>query len=74
VKQNQHVIPHDRGWAVRGEGRKRVTSIHPTQRKAIEAARLAARNHGGELFVHDRSGRSRRRDTTGGNDPSPPKG
>lgn len=74
MPKNQHVVPHESGWAVRGERNTRATSIHPTQREAIDAARDAARRHGGELFIHSRSGRIRRRDTTKGNDPMPPKG
>jgi uncharacterized protein DUF2188 len=71
---NQHVVPHEGGWAVRAENRTRVTAIYRTQREAIAAARIIARIRGGELLVHARSGRIRRRDSTGGRDPYPPKG
>ena len=43
-KGNQHVVTHPEGWAVRCEGNSRVTSIHDTQREAIEAGREIARN------------------------------
>lgn len=39
TKRNQHVVPHDRGWAVRGAGSTRATSVHRTQAEAIGAAR-----------------------------------
>ncbi|RUY69723.1 DUF2188 domain-containing protein, partial [Mesorhizobium sp. M7A.F.Ca.CA.001.09.2.1] len=26
--KNQHVVPHDNAWAVRGAGNQRVTSTH----------------------------------------------
>lgn len=72
-KRNQHVVPHEHGWAVRGAGSRRATSVHPTQREAIDTARQIARNQGTELMVHGRNGRIRERDSHG-SDPFPPKG
>ncbi len=72
-KRNQHVVPHDGGWAVRGAGSQRATSVHRTQREAIDTGREIARNQRTELFVHGRDGRIRERDSHG-NDPFPPKG
>ena len=72
-KRNQHVVPHEEGWAVRGAGSRRATSVHQTQREAIDAGRQIARNQRTELFVHGRNGRIRERDSHG-NDPFPPKG
>ncbi len=71
--KNQHVVPHDGDWAIRGEGNERVTSVHDTQREAIDAAREIARNQQSELFIHGRDGRIRERDSHG-NDPFPPRG
>ena len=31
--KNQHVVPHEGKWAVKGEGSKRATSVHDTQAK-----------------------------------------
>jgi hypothetical protein len=73
AKKNQHVVPYQDGWAVRGEGNQRVTSIHPTQREAIEAGRDIARNQESELFIHGENGQIRERNTYG-HDPFPPKG
>ena len=73
AKRNQHVVSHDRGWAVRGAGSQRATSVHRTQREAIDAAREIARNQDSELLIHGRDGRIRDRDSHG-NDPFPPKG
>ncbi len=73
TKRNQHVVPHDGDWAVRGAGSARATSVYSTQREAIEAAREIARNQNTELFVHGRDGRIRERDSHG-RDPFPPKG
>lgn len=72
-KKNQHVTPHPEGWAVRGAGNQRATSIHTKQSEAIAAARAQAVNNGSELFVHGRNGQIRERNTYG-KDPYPPKG
>ncbi|HOC43226.1 MAG TPA: DUF2188 domain-containing protein [Thermoanaerobaculales bacterium] len=71
-RKNQHVVPHDEGWAVRGEGNRRVTSTHSTQAEAIDAAREIAVNQQSEVVIHGRDGRIRDRDSYG-NDPFPPK-
>jgi len=70
--KNQHVVPHDDGWAVRGEENERLTSIHSTQSDAIDAARDIARNERSEVVIHGRDGRIRDKDSYG-NDPCPPK-
>ena len=71
--KNQHVVPHNGEWAVRGAGNTRTTSIHDTQAAAIDAARDIARNQSSELLIHGRDGQIRERDSFG-NDPFPPRG
>lgn len=71
--RNQHVVPHDDGWAVKPEGGQRASSVHDTQSEAIEHAREIARHQNSELFVHGRDGRIRERDSHG-RDPYPPPG
>lgn len=71
--KNQHVVPHAEGWAVRGAGNSKATSVHETQREAIEHGRQIAQNQGSELLIHGRNGQIRERDSHG-NDPYPPKG
>lgn len=71
--RNQHVVPRDGDWAVRGAGASRDTRRFETQREAIDAARQIARNQGSELLVHARDGRVRERRSYGG-DPHPPTG
>lgn len=73
AKRNQHVVPHNGDWAVRGAGSRRATSVHPTQREAADAAREIARNQRSELFIHRKDGRIRDRSSYG-NDPFPPRG
>ncbi len=72
-KKNQHVVPHENGWAIKGEGNKKATSVHDTQKDAIERAREISKQQGSELFIHGRDGRIRERDSHG-NDPFPPRG
>lgn len=71
--KNQHVVPHEDGWAIRGENNERATSVHGTQAEAIDRAREIARNQEAELLIHGRDGRIRERDSYG-SDPFPPKG
>jgi hypothetical protein len=70
---NQHIIPHSKGWAVKGAGNSRATSVHRTQKDAIEAGRSIAMNQKSELVVHRPNGQIRDKDSFG-NDPFPPKG
>lgn len=72
-RRNQHVVPRQGQWAVRGAGSRRATSLHPTQAEAIAAARSIARNQETELLIHRRNGQIRARDSYGG-DPFPPPG
>ena len=71
--RSQHVVPRGKKWAVRKAGAERVTRRFDTQREAIKAARGIARIKGGEVIIHGRDGRIRRRDSHG-NDPLPPSG
>lgn len=70
--KNQHVVPNDDGWGVRGEGNDRLSSRHQTQSDAIDAARNIARNERSEVVIHGRDGKIRDKDSYG-NDPCPPK-
>ena len=71
--KNQHVVPHPDGWAVKGAGNQRATSVHETQAEAMEAGREIAINNSSELFIHNQQGRIRERNSYG-NDPYPPAG
>lgn len=71
--KNQHVVPHNGEWAVRGEGNDRVTKTFDTQREAIDYGRGIARSQESELVIHRPDGRIRDKDSYG-NDPFPPRG
>jgi hypothetical protein len=61
--KNQHVVPHEGKWAVKGEGNQHISTVHETQCEAIEQARKLARLEKLEMFVHDREGEIRSRET-----------
>ena len=71
-KKNQHVVPRDDGWAVRGAGNSKDTSRHDTQAQAINRAREIAQNQQSEVVIHRPDGRIRDKDSYG-NDPIPPR-
>lgn len=73
TKRNQHVVPRNDGWAVKGAGAERATVVVDTQQEAIDRARNIARNQRTELLIHGRDGRIRERDSHG-KDEFPPKG
>jgi hypothetical protein len=72
--KNIHVTHRkdEKRWAVIGEGDGRASSLHDTQREALDAGRDIARNNKSELVIHDRQNRIRDKDSFG-NDPAPPK-
>jgi ribosomal protein S5 len=70
--KNQHVVPHGDKWAVIGVGNGRATSVHDTQKQAIDAARTIAQNQRSEVVTHGKDGRIRDSDSYG-NDPMPPR-
>ncbi len=70
-----HITPREDGWAVKREGSERASSIHRTQREAIDAGRALRGPSKGELLTHGKDGKIRARDSApGGSDPHPPKG
>ena len=66
-----HVVPRGDGWAVTRPGAERASSLHDTQRSAIDAGRGTARRDHTELVIHGADGRIRDSDSFG-NDPHPP--
>lgn len=72
-KRNQHVVPRDDQWAVRGAGAKRDTELFDRKQDAVDRAREISRNQQTELVVHGQNGRIQQKDSHG-NDKFPPKG
>ena len=73
MARNQHVTPRRDGWQVKDAGNSRATVVTSTQREAIRVGKEIAKNQGSELFVHNKQGQIRERNSYG-NDPYPPKG
>lgn len=70
--KNQHVVPNNDKWAVKGENNSKATSLHKTQGNAIDAARSIAKNERSEVVIHGRDGKIRDKDSYG-SDPMPPR-
>ena len=71
--KDQHIVPHSEGWAVKSEGASKATQVFRTQQEAIEKGREIAINQQSELFIHNREGQIRERNSYG-NDSHPPQG
>lgn len=71
--KNQHVVPHEEGWAVKGAGNGKATKVVPTQKEAIEVAKEIAKNQESELVIHGKDGQIREKNSYG-NDDCPPNG
>lgn len=74
-KNDRFVVKHPEGWAVKGPGADRASSVHHTQAKAEAVAKQIVHNAGGgEVRVQGRDGKWRDSDTVApGNDPNPPR-
>lgn len=58
---NQHVVPHEDGWAVKGEGNERYTAVYKYQDDAIDRAKDIAKNYGSDVIIHRKDGTIRDR-------------
>jgi len=72
-KRNQHVVPREDGWAVRGAGAQRDTQVFDRKQDAVDRAREISQNQKSELVVHGQNGQIQYKDSHG-NDPFPPRG
>jgi uncharacterized protein YdaT len=52
----QHVIPHEKGWAIKKEDGSRVSFTFDNKEKAIEKAKELAENQGTECVIHREDG------------------
>ena len=65
----------DGSWANKRNDADRASSVHETQKDAVDTARDMLKNQGGgELTIQGTNGKIRSKDTIPpGNDPNPPK-
>jgi hypothetical protein len=73
TKKNQHVVPHDKKWAVLGENNEKVTRVTNTQNEAIKIAIDIAIQQKVEVVIHRPNGQIRDKNSYG-NDPLKSKG
>lgn len=73
TNRNQHVVPHQDGWAVRGAGAQRATQTFDLKTDAVQRGREIAQNQHTELVIHGRDGQIQSKDSHG-NDKFPPRG
>jgi len=58
---HQHVVPHEKGWAIKREGNKNYTSTHRKQSTAIRKARTLAKRYKADVIIHGEDGAIRDR-------------
>ncbi len=73
MTSNQHIVKHQKGWAVKKAGSPKATLITTTQAEAIQVGKRIAKNQQSELVIHGLNGRIREKNSYG-NDTCPPKG
>jgi hypothetical protein len=59
--KHQHVVPHEDGWAIKGEGNTRYTEVFDRQSDAIDRAKEIARNYNADVIIHRADGTIRDR-------------
>lgn len=62
--KHQHVVPHEEGWAIKGEGNTKYTGVFDRQSDAIDRAKEIARNYNADVIIHSSDGTIRDRLST----------
>ncbi len=62
----------DDRWSVKRRGNDRASSIHHTQKEAVDVGKRYAKEEGSDLIIKGKDGKIRSKDSYG-NDPNPPK-
>lgn len=65
VGKNQHVVAHERGWAIEAEGATDPSRVFKTQGEAWEKAKAIARRERAEALLHGKNGEIRARNAYG---------
>lgn len=74
MSKSVHVTPHkDGGWQVKTAGATKAAKRTSTQKEGISHATQQAKNNKAELYIHNKKGQIREKNSYG-NDPFPPKG
>ena len=74
MQNSIHVTLHkDGGWQVKTAGATKAAKRTSTQKEGITHATKQAKNNGSELYIHNKQGKIREKNSYG-NDPFPPRG
>lgn len=71
-KNRLHVVPREKGWAVKREGAERASKLTSTKKEAEKYAKDIAKEENGEVVIHGTDNKIQDSDSYG-NDPNPPK-
>ena len=55
-----HIVPHDKGWAVKREGENKEEAVYPTQKEAIAGIHDKAQDEEADVVVHRQDGTFRK--------------
>lgn len=56
AEKREHVVKHEKGWAVKAEDAKRASDVKETKAAAVKRAKEIARNKGSSVIVHQKDG------------------
>lgn len=73
MQNSIHVTPKGDSWRVKRAGAQRASNVCNTQAECIEIAKNMAKNSNSELYVHNKQGQIRCKNSYG-NDPKNIKG
>lgn len=73
MQSSIHITPHREGWQVKKAGAQKASKVCSTQKECIEYGIKQAKIEKSELYIHNKEGRIRAKNSYG-NDPFPPKG
>ena len=73
MQNSIHITPHENGWQIKKAGNSKASKVCSTQKECIELGTKQAKRSGSELYIHNKQGWIREKNSFG-NDPYPPKG
>lgn len=73
MQNSIHVTPHGEDWQIKRAGAKKASAVCSTQAECIKLAKSMAKKSKSELYVHNKKGRIRCKNSYG-NDPRRIKG
>lgn len=71
-RKEHHVVPHEKGWAVKREKADRASKVFKTKEEAMKWGREQSKKNNTEFIPHKKDGTIQNPDSHG-HDPNPPK-